>query len=173
MKRFTPTFYANNIFEINPECYLKINTPILLLDLDNTLDSYTTTNPSDRVINYIKELKKHNIRPIIVSNNTSDHVKNYARVLEIECLTKVYKPFKRILIKKLKELNIPLDKCVMIGDQLLTDIRCANRLKIKSILLEPFTKNEFFVTKFNRLIDKCLRARLKKCGKLISIKEVL
>lgn len=173
MSRYTPTYYSNNIFEINPIFFLRIKTPILLLDLDNTLDSWRTKTPSRRVVNYINQLKSLKIRPIIVSNNTSKHVKDYARVLEIECLTRVFKPFKRTLKKKLEQLAINPQDCLMIGDQLLTDIACGNALKIKTLLLEPLTKDEFISTHFNRIFDKHIRARLKKCGKLINWKEAL
>lgn len=173
MSRYTPTYYANNIFEIDPIFFLRIKTPILLLDLDNTLDSWKTTTPSKRVMDYIKRLKELKIRPIIVSNNTSDHVKNYARALEIECITGVFKPFKRILKKRLTNLKINPEDCIVIGDQLMTDIACGNALKIKTLLLEPITKEEFIGTHINRIFDKPLRARLRKCGKLNNWKENL
>lgn len=166
MKRYTPTYYANNIFEVNPIFFLRIKTPVLLLDLDNTLDSWKTKTPSKRVVDYVKQLKDLNIRPIIVSNNTSNHVKNYARALDIECITGVLKPFKYRLKKRLNKLDINPQDCIMIGDQLLTDIACGNALKIKTLLLEPITKSEFFTTTINRLFDKPLRARLQKYGKL-------
>ncbi|MCQ2795986.1 MAG: HAD-IA family hydrolase [Bacilli bacterium] len=173
MKRYTPTYYANNIFEVNPVFFHRIKTNVLLLDLDNTLDNYKTTNPSKRVVNYIKQLKELKIRPIIVSNNTSNHVKNYARALEIECITRVYKPFGRVLKKRLNGLGINPQDCIVIGDQLITDIACGNALKIKTLLLEPLTKSEFFITRINRLRDKHIRARLQKCGKLNNWKEAL
>ncbi|MCQ2794626.1 MAG: HAD hydrolase-like protein [Bacilli bacterium] len=173
MKRYTPTYYANNLFEINPMFFLRIKTNVLLLDLDNTLDTYKTKNPSKRVVNYIKQLKDLNIRPIIVSNNTSNHVKNYARALEIECITRVFKPFAHVLRKKLNDLHINPQDCLIIGDQLVTDIACGNALKIKTLLLEPLTKIEFITTRINRIFDKHIRARLRKCGKLNNWKEAL
>ena len=173
MKRFTPTYYANNLFEINPIFFLRIKTNVLLLDLDNTLDSYKTNVPSKRVVDYIKQLKDLKIRPIIVSNNTSKHVKNYARALELECITKVFKPFAHVLRKKLNDLSINPQDCIIIGDQLLTDIACGNKLKIKTLLLEPITDVEFFITKINRNLDKHIRARLQKYGKLNNWKATL
>lgn len=173
MSRYTPTYYANNIFEIDPLFFIKIKTPVLLLDLDNTLDSWRTTAPSKRVVDYISRLKELKIRPIIVSNNTSNHVKNYARALEIECITGVFKPFKRILKKRLAALSINLEDCIIIGDQLMTDIACGNALKIKTLLLEPIVKEDHIFTRINRMFDKPLRARLRKCGKLNNWKEIL
>ena len=57
MKRYTPTYYANNIFEVNPVFFHRIKTNVLLLDLDNTLDNYKITAPSKRVVEYINQLK--------------------------------------------------------------------------------------------------------------------
>ncbi len=171
LKLFTPTFYAQNIFEITIDFYKKNNIKVVLLDLDNTLDSYKAKTPSERTINYIKLLKENNIRPIITSNNSGKRVSEYSNALNVEYLSSVFKPFKHRLLKKLNELNINKDDCLLIGDQLLTDIRCGNACKIKTILTEKIVKEDQPTTHINRIFDKPLRARLKKCGKLNNWKE--
>lgn len=173
IKRYTPTYHANNLFEIDPIFFKKINVKVVLLDLDNTLDSYRVLIPSQRTIDYIKKLKENNLRPIITSNNVSKRVKDYARALDIECLSNVGKPFSFKLKRLLKANNINPNECVLIGDQLMTDIPCGNSLHIKTILLEKLVKEDLPLTKINRLFDKPLRAHLRKCGKLNNWEEVL
>ncbi len=83
------------------------------------------------------------------------------------------KPHKGKLLKKLSQLNINPNDCILCGDQLLTDVKCGNRAKIKTLLLEKLVKEDEFFTRFNRIVDKPLRARLRKCGKLKDWKEAL
>ena len=42
------------------------------------------------------------------------------------------------------------DNTVIIGDQIYTDVLCADKLGIKSILVDPIDIYESFITMFNR-----------------------
>jgi len=46
---------------------------------------------------------------------------------------------------------------------------CANKVGCKSILVEPIQKKESILTFFNRKIDRRIRKKYKKQGKLVSI----
>ena len=57
--------------------------------------------------------------------------------------------------KAKKILEIEDNKTIaVIGDQVLTDVFGANRCKMYSILVKPLKKEDIFVTKINRLIEK-------------------
>lgn len=168
-----PTYHANNIYEVDPKFYVKNNIKVLLLDLDNTLESYKIKLPSERTFTYIANVKALGIRPIITSNNTGKRVKLYASSLGVEYMSMVNKPFKNRLLKKLKEKNINPAECLIIGDQLMTDVICGNRAHIRTLLTEKLVKEDSPFTHINRLFDKPLRARLKKCGKLNNWKNFL
>jgi len=170
-KSFIPTYHANNIFEISMDFYKRNNVKVLLLDLDNTLDSYKSKLPSKKTIVYINQLKQNNIRPIITSNNKGKRVSDYSKALGIEHFSSIMKPFKFRLLKILKNNNIDKNTCMLIGDQLVTDIKCGNACKIKTVLTEKLVKEDQPTTHINRLLDNPLRARLKKCGKLNNWKE--
>ena len=55
---------------------------------------------------------------------------------------------------------------------LMTDIRCAERLRIKSILTEKLWPKDQFVTKLLRWLDKIKRKRLKKDNLLINWRDI-
>ena len=59
----------------------------------------------------------------------------------------------------LKDIDIA---CV--GDQLLTDIYGANRLGFTSILVNPISNKEKFVTKINRAMEKIILNNFSKKG---------
>ena len=48
-----------------------------------------------------------------------------------------------------------------VGDQLLTDIKGANKLDITSILVNPLTEHDYNITIFNRMIEKFIYGRLE------------
>ena len=58
--------------------------------------------------------------------------------------------------------NCSLEDTCIIGDQILTDIITAKRLKIKSILLKPACGNDLIKTKINRFIDNRIRRQMFK-----------
>jgi len=173
ISKYTPTYVAENIYEVDVAFYKKLNIKVLLLDLDNTLASYKTRTPSARCHMLIKSFKENGIRPIITSNNNGNRVKEFANDLGIECLSLVMKPFKSKLLKMLKELNINKDDCMIIGDQLLTDIKCGYNAKIKTLFTNKLVIEDSIPTRINRIFEKRIRARLEKCGKLINWKSIL
>ena len=50
----------------------------------------------------------------------------------------------------------------MIGDQLITDIWGANRMDYFSILIDPISKKEWPLTKFNRVLEGLVFKRINK-----------
>ena len=162
MAKFVPTWHAENIYKIDVNFYKNNNIKYVFSDLDNTLDAFDVLSPSEDAKNLVKMLKNNGIEMIILSNNHSDRVKNYARDLEIKCLHSAKKPFKNRLIKYTKSNNIDLNSAIIIGDQTITDIWCANNAKVRSILVDKLVERDQTTTKFNRFFDKRIRKSLKK-----------
>ena len=127
--------------------------------MDNTLAPYNVELPDERTIEFFKHLKDEGFKVIIVSNNSGKRVATYSKMLDIDCLAGAKKPFASTLRKFLLKNNINLDECVLIGDQMMTDIICANKLNIKCVLTEPLSKEEAFVTFFNRKLDNYFRRK--------------
>lgn len=165
-----PNYYVKDIFSIPLEFFINKNIKYVLSDLDNTLDAFDVYEPSDRVFNLKKKLNENGIELIIVSNNKGHRVNTYSNNLNVKYLSSAMKPFAHKLLNYLKENNIKLDECVLIGDQLLTDCKCGVNAKILTILTDPISKKDQWTTHFNRLIDKPLRKRLKK-KKLLNYME--
>ena len=154
-----PTWCCTNIYKIDLNFLKENNIKYILTDLDNTLAPYNVPLPDEQTIEFFKELKKEGFEVIIVSNNTGKRVTTYSNMLEINCVSGAKKPFATTLRKYLLKNNINLDECVLVGDQMMTDILCAHRLKIKCVLTEPLSKEESFVTFFNRKLDNYFRKK--------------
>lgn len=164
---YIPFAHAKSIYEISISFYKKFGINIILVDLDNTLDSYQQKTPSDRAIKLKMECEQQGIKIIIVSNNTSKRVSKYANELGVQYWNSIGKPFAFNLNKKLKLHNIDKNKVILIGDQTTTDVACGNRAKIKTILTDKLVEEDQWTTKFNRLFDNPRRKKLMKQGLLI------
>lgn len=162
LKIHVPYAHAASVFEIDVSFYKKENIKTLLVDLDNTLDSYKTKTPSKRVYELKDKLEKEGIRMFIVSNNTGKRVTQYAEALGVDFISSIRKPFAKKLLRKMRELNVDLSTTMMIGDQTVTDIPCGNRARIKTVLTDKIVKEDQPTTHFNRLFDRPIRRRLKK-----------
>ena len=73
-KRFIPFAHANSIYDIPVDFYQQNGVSLLLIDVDNTLDSYRLYNPTERAVNLIENLKKASITPVIISNNRDKNI---------------------------------------------------------------------------------------------------
>ena len=161
-KNHVPYAHAKSIFDIDVSFFKKENVKYVLVDLDNTLDSYKTKTPSPRVFELKEKLEKEGIELIIISNNTGKRVTTYASELKVKFVSSIGKPFASKLLKKLAMLNIDKNECMMVGDQTVTDIACGNRAKIKTVLTDKIVKEDQPTTHFNRMFDRPIRRQLEK-----------
>lgn len=161
LKKFIPTYYAKSIFDIDIEFYLNNKIKFIISDLDNTLDAFDSFVPSKQALELNAKLKQNGIILCLISNNTSSRVEKYASLLGVSYISSAHKPFKKKVLIFLKKNDINLDNVIMIGDQTVTDILCANRAHIKSILVDKLVERDQPTTKFNRMFDKPIRKHLK------------
>lgn len=170
--KIVPYCYAKNIFDIDVSFYEKQNIKYIFCDLDNTLDTYKTLTPSERVIDLSNRLKEKGIKLIVVSNNNKNRVSTYCKDLEIEFIHRAFKPFVKKLNNFIIKNKIDKKQCIIIGDQLFTDIKVASKLKIRSILTEELCKKNQLISLFNKIRDQKARKKLIKENKLIDWRKL-
>lgn len=165
---FYPKSYFDKIVDIEVEFFIEKNIKAVLLDIDNTiLDK--RHNMVQGLESWVKTLKDNNIKICILSNtNKKKKAQNLSKKLEVPFIYFAKKPLKFGFKKAKKILEISNNKEIaVIGDQVLTDVFGANRCKMYSILVKPLKKEDIFVTKINRLIEKqILKSYFKKQTKV-------
>ena len=166
-KLSTPFAHAKSVYEIDVAFFLKHGYSSIIVDLDNTLDSYRTKEPSPRAYELKQKLEANGIEMIIVSNNRGKRVNHYASLLGVRSISSAGKPFARKLLRKMRELNVAPSKVVLIGDRTVTDIAAGNRCKVCTILTDKIVKEDQPTTHFNRLFDRPIRRYLKRHNKLV------
>lgn len=156
-----PTWCCTSIYKLDLDVLKENGIKYIFTDLDNTLAPYNVYSPSKETIEFVENLKNEGFIVIVVSNNTGKRVSAYANELNVKYISGAKKPFTSVLKKFIQENNISLDEFVLIGDQMMTDIKCANRLGCKCILTWPLSNEEAFVTYFNRKLDNYYRKKYK------------
>lgn len=162
MGLLTPTLYAKRLFDITPEILEKLGASAVLLDIDNTLASYISHEPLEGAEAWVKEMSAEGFRLIIVSNNYAERVEPFAGKFPLPFISRAYKPLPAGYIKAAKELGLRRKDCVIIGDQIYTDIIGANLCGMKSILLEPIEIETSLSFRIRRKLERGIRAKLAK-----------
>ena len=158
--RVIPFATAQNVFEIPASFYKKLGVKTLLLDLDNTLDPYTVSEPSERTKDWAKAMMEEGLDIYILSNNSGKRVGKYAGLLGVKARYFMKKPFSGPLKRFLTEMNYKKEEVILIGDQIQTDVKAGNGAGIRVILTEPLYEVEPPWTKFNRIFDRPKRKKI-------------
>ena len=165
-KHFIPSLYVNTIFDIDYNKLYEDGIRLILTDLDNTLISYKETDPLEAQYDWVKKMKEIGFEIIIVSNNShKDRVSHFAKLLDIKYLNFALKPTKIGMKKALKMANKKYEpeEVIALGDQLMTDILVANRMKFHSVLVKAVDrKSEILPTRINRKLEGHVLKVLKK-----------
>jgi len=155
-KQFIPNLYVKTFMEIDFEELYKQGKRLILTDLDNTLISYQEYTPTKEILDKFDYLKNLGFEVVILSNNHKQRILTFTKDIEIKGYANARKPLLIGFNKAVKNASkhYQKDEIVFIGDQLMTDIFCANRAHVYSILVNPLKqKTEKFYTKLNRKLE--------------------
>ena len=137
-----------------------INT--LLLDIDNTLVPFKSMIPEEKIIEWINLVKSESFKICLVSNAYPRRAQTIGSHLEVPVIYMAKKPFKKGVVDSLKLVGSKSEESIMVGDQIFTDVFAASLAGVKSILVEPMTTSDFFMTKIYRVFEFFVKRNLKK-----------
>ncbi len=154
-----PSESYHSIYEIDIQSLKNDNIKLLLLDLDNTLIAYGEREPNEKLRQWMTSLQEAGVVPFVLSNSRKPtRVKHFATLLGIPFVGWAGKPKKKSFLQVMKQMNVSTIETVMVGDQIFTDILGANRVGIRSIIVEPIQKDTLF-RKLRYSIEKPFRQR--------------
>ncbi len=171
MKQLIPTYHALNIYEVPVDFFKKVGIKNILLDLDNTLAGHDVLVADERAKTYVSQLLANGYHVFIVSNNRGPRVSHYSQSLGVEYRANMRKPLKKRFIHLLSEKKFEKNATILVGDQLFTDVFVANRVGIRSMLVEKLVDNDQWTTRFNRMFETPQRKRLKRQNRLKNWRE--
>lgn len=162
-KLVIPNMYAKSVFDINYRLLKKENFKNLIFDIDNTILPVNDINVSQELINFFKQLGK-DFNICIVSNNNKDRVLPVAKAIESGYMYKAGKPKKEAFDKALILLDSTKENTVMIGDQMLSDIKGGNEYGLYTIMVDPVSNKHDIKTGTSRVLQKMIMKKFAKQG---------
>ena len=170
--KYVPFAVAKSIYDIEIDFFKQQGVKILLMDLDNTLDSYKLYHPTDRAVDLVKKIEQSGITPVIVSNNKGKRVSTYANDLGVLYINSAAKPFGFKIRKFINEHGWNVKDIMLVGDQMITDVAAAKRVGIRVVLTEKIVKEDQWTTHINRIFGRRIRKYHKKKGNLIDWRTI-
>lgn len=144
-----PDLLIGSIFDLEPQRLNDLGIKLLLMDLDNTLATYSAMEPSDEVRAWVQALREAGIEPFIFSNAHGARVTDFAASLGVDCIETARKPKTVRLKELLNSKGIKPEDCAIIGDQVYTDILCGVNGGILTIAVKPISlSNPLFFLRY-------------------------
>ena len=147
IKNFKPSYILNNFAEITQYYLINNDIKIIICDLNNTLISKYNLNIKKEVLEFLNLIKNLKIKLYIVSNNTRNNVNHFMQYIPKDLYDNFIWNAKKPLIKKVQKTFTLLkqyesNQILVIGDQFITDIWFANKMKYHSLLLININENK-------------------------------
>lgn len=149
-----PDFYYESVFDIDLGELKKNGVKNLLIDLDNTLVPWGEDKVTEHLIKWLKDLQQDGFSICILSNNIEKRASNLSKMTGLPYIALARKPAKRAFELGLKKIDADKRQAAVIGDQIFTDILGGKRTGLKTVLVVPLSKNEFWGTKIVRKFEK-------------------
>ncbi len=158
---FKPTWMVNTIYSVSPAQLKEQGVRAVFSDLDNTLIAWNNPDGTPEMKDWLHQVQDAGIQIMVVSNNTKKRVTRAVEKFGIGFVYWALKPFAFGINRALSKLQVDRSKVVMVGDQLMTDIRAAHRAGIRSILVKPLVQHDSINTKFNRARERRVLKKLE------------
>lgn len=175
-KNFKPSYVLNNFAQISKQYLINNDIKVIICDLNNTLITKHNLFLDKETLEFLKLIKKLNISLYIASNNTKNNVNHLMQNIPKDLYESFIWNAKKPLIKKVQKSFCNLkqykaNQILVIGDQFLTDIWLANKMKYHSLLLIPTSKqkNKSLKNAILKIINKFIYKRIEHEAVLIHI----
>ncbi|MET3644638.1 YqeG family HAD IIIA-type phosphatase [Streptococcus gallinaceus] len=173
VEQYMPDFALEKVYDLTVESLNREGIKAVFVDLDNTLIAWNNPDGTPEMRQWLQELSVAGIRVVVVSNNNHERVKKAVDKFGIDFESRAMKPFTLGIDRALKRFGVQKNEVVMVGDQLMTDIRAAKRAGIRSILVKPLVVSDAWVTQFNRWRERrMLKKIIAKYGPIQYKKEI-
>lgn len=152
-RKFYPDEYVKSTYDIDFKQLYQEGFRGVLFDIDNTLVEHGA-DASERTLNLFKELKEIGLGICLISNNKIERVERFNHSIKVNYISNAHKPSKKNYLKAMSLMNTTINNTIFVGDQLFTDVYGANRVGIRSYLVEPIDPKEEIQIVLKRYLEK-------------------
>lgn len=160
MEKYVPDLYQKNIYEINYKNLTSRGIKLLIFDLDNTIALLLERHANEDAKKLFDKLKKK-FKILIASNSIKARVKVFANDLGVDYISNCRKPKARELEQYILNSGYKLSEIAIIGDSMMDDVVCGNRIGITTILTDQLGRKEFITAYFKRYKEKKVQKKLR------------
>jgi HAD superfamily phosphatase (TIGR01668 family) len=164
LKKLLPDLHVDSIYDIDLQALRGKGVKGIITDLDNTLIEWDQPSATPKLTEWLKKVEQEGFQLVIVSNNNSVRVGEFASPLGIPFIYGARKPFHKAFKKAKLIMGLKANEVVVIGDQLFTDVLGGNRLNLYTILVVPVAQSDGFFTRFNRKLERIALHFMRKRG---------
>ena len=145
-----PQYDFRDFSDISPNFLKSLGVRFLMLDLDNTIATYSERLPTDTASQWVADMRSNGVELFFVSNSKrKDRVESCAEALGIGFIKSARKPSPISLKQALEANGFSSEDSALLGDQIFTDTLAANRAGIISIIVRPLSlKNPLHSIRF-------------------------
>ncbi len=139
MNAYTPTRIFSKISDVPLQLLRDWGVKAILFDIDNAIAPSDDDNLCQDAVAWLMKAKEQGFRMFIVSNGRPCRVKKASQKLgNIGYIwPSAFKPLRFGFLLAAKKLGVAASECVMIGDQIFTDIKGANLCGMKTVCVDP------------------------------------
>lgn len=157
-----PNCYVKDVYDIEYKKLYKQGYHNIIFDIDNTILPVNDTSVPNEIVELFKNIKKIGFNICLVSNNKKPRVLPPAKVLDVLYVAEASKPNKIAFDRALKVLSSSANDTIMVGDQMLSDIKGANEYGLYSVLVEPVDDIYDIKTGTSRVLQNMMVKRMEK-----------
>jgi uncharacterized protein len=157
MSRWHADTLADGITAIDVPELLARGVSGAIIDLDNTLVSYRSLQPTEEAATWVRSALAAGLKMVLVTNNSTPWAHVVAKTLEIPCIADARKPLSGGFRRALDTLDLPRNRVVVIGDQFFTDVLGAKLLGMHVIMVPPLGGRDPWNTRPLRFLARLLR----------------
>ena len=150
-----PDYNLKKIYDIDLQNLKQQGIKAMLFDLDSTLMASKSAAYSDEILNWLNIVRKDFFIAVVSNNKNPKYIEKVRAISDFPMLFDAAKPKTTKILEFLKEHNINVKECVLVGDRPLTDILCGKNLGCKTILVDSITaETEAKIVRFVRFLER-------------------
>ena len=162
INKFKFDYFYKSVYEIEYDLLKKRGIKALFFDIDNTLVTYDTKIADEKIKKLFEKLQNSGFSIYLLSNNSLERARVFGDDAGVLYKGRALKPFLFYVKRAMKKLGVKSTETALVGDQLFTDVWCANRAKITSVLVKPISEKEESFVSFKRKFEKKLLEKFDK-----------
>ncbi|MHB1451896.1 MAG: YqeG family HAD IIIA-type phosphatase [Coriobacteriia bacterium] len=153
-----PDLYLTQVTALDLDALRDEGVTVLLLDVDNTVSPHHSAELVPGILEWIASLGPRGFRACLVSNNWHDDIHDRAAALGLPVVAKSGKPLPFGIWRAIRLLGVRKSECVMVGDQIFTDILGGKCAGVKTVLVQPLTPSDMGHTMVLRRLEQRIMA---------------